>query len=357
MVNNTALDGLETTFKIKLDRKRLRFPKLKFKGSSHLTVIRKPLDAADKKVEEPKIKQEVESIEPKHFIKYRYEEKDIPTLNNKAGDPCRPSAMVIEISLPEMSSAKGIDLDVLEHLLTLESKQPVAYKLVLKLPYPVFEDQGLAKFDKSLHKLMVTLPVKPAQAYKEPVDRLVSIDSGIGLEFDEAGIKNDEEENENEILMDENERHLPSYTCNIYEGLMVVTLAVRNVVADSLKKMLLENKQGYQLTFHTLGEGFVPMHYGFCLAFDNSKAQWALEDMEIEVWDNNMIVQLSMPKMGCQIYRVGCTDKELGEAINLPRLEAFKEKCFMLGKKVHYFLKALSRLAINPTLFSEWSHR
>ena len=41
-----------------------------------------------------------------------------------------------------MSSAKDIDLDVLEHLLTLESTK---HKLVLKLPYPVHEDQGEAK--------------------------------------------------------------------------------------------------------------------------------------------------------------------------------------------------------------------
>ena len=81
-----------------------------------------------------------------------------------------------------MNGPKGIDLDVLEHLLTLESSLPVAYKLVLKLPYPVHDDQGSAKFDKSLHTLAVTLPVK---ASKESVSRLVSVDSGIGLEFDE----------------------------------------------------------------------------------------------------------------------------------------------------------------------------
>ena len=90
----------------------------------------------------------------------------------------RPSELVIQISLPDMSSAKDIDLDVLEHLLTLESTK---HKLVLKLPYPVHEDQGEAKFDKAKHNLAVSLPVKA----KEPVERLVSVDSGIGLEFDE----------------------------------------------------------------------------------------------------------------------------------------------------------------------------
>ena len=60
-------------------------------------------------------------------------------------------------------------------------QEPVAYKLVLKLPYPVCEDQGSAKFDKSQHNLVVTLPVK----VKEPVSRLISTDSGINMEFDE----------------------------------------------------------------------------------------------------------------------------------------------------------------------------
>merc|ERR1712203_531455 len=49
MVNLTALDGLEKFFDIKLDRKRLRFPKLKFKGSSHASVVRRPMTEDEKK--------------------------------------------------------------------------------------------------------------------------------------------------------------------------------------------------------------------------------------------------------------------------------------------------------------------
>ena len=102
--------------------------------------------------------------EPEYTIKYRYEQRDLPLQSDS--DPCRPSEVIVEISLPHLSSAKGIDLDVLEHLLTLESQDPVAYKLVLKLPYPVLEDQGAAKFDKATSTLVVSLPVK---ANKDPV--------------------------------------------------------------------------------------------------------------------------------------------------------------------------------------------
>ena len=34
MVNSTALEGVEKAFKLKLDRKRLRFPRLHFKGTT-----------------------------------------------------------------------------------------------------------------------------------------------------------------------------------------------------------------------------------------------------------------------------------------------------------------------------------
>ena len=50
MVNLTALDGLEKFFDIKLDRKRVRFPKMHpmFKGSTHASVIRRPMTENEK---------------------------------------------------------------------------------------------------------------------------------------------------------------------------------------------------------------------------------------------------------------------------------------------------------------------
>lgn len=351
IVNSTALEGVENAFKLKLDRKRLRFPRLQFKGSVHTSVIRRAMtdqekdDQKSKNVENnskskdlgPKPEKQSSSPptkEPQYVIKYRYNQSDVPTIRGDS-DPCRPTSIIVEVSLPEMSSAKGIELDVLEHLLTLESKDPVAYKLVLKLPYSVCEDQGSAKFDKSQHNLVVTLPVKA----KEPVSRLISTDSGINMEFDEQEEVNVEtqswEKENHDQDLDTLERSLPPYTCNIYEGLMVFTINVRNVVADSLERSVLEGEKGYQLTFHTMGQGFVPFHYGFCLAFDfESTGSCSLDDMEVEVWDNNMILQLSMPKKGCSVYQVGSDELDLGEPMALPRLEIVKEK-FQRKDKVH----------------------
>lgn len=138
------------------------------------------------------------------------------------------------------------------------------------------------------------------------------------------------------------EASLPPYTCNIYEGLMVFTINVRNVKVDSLQKAILKDEKGYQLSFHTVGQGLVPFHYGFCLAFDfdAEAGSCQLDDLEIEIWDNNMILQLSMPKSGCTGYQVGICHTDLGsgkDILPLPRLEAVKEKCFLMGKKVSLF--------------------
>ena len=162
MVNLTALDGLEKFFDIKLDRKRLRFPKLKFKGSSHASVVRRPMTEDEKKAYHQKYPDNLSSqnkaesskkqyheknledeesipkkaseisekleksmkicdektntLQPKYVIKYRYEQRDLP-LESGDSDPCRPTTMVVEISLPEMSSAKGTVHILRKHIL------------------------------------------------------------------------------------------------------------------------------------------------------------------------------------------------------------------------------------------------
>ena len=78
------------------------------------------LEKSNKK-EEVQVQQRPVLREPQYVLKYRYDQSDVPTIRGDS-DPCRPTSILVEVSLPEMSSAKGIELDVLEHLLTLESK-------------------------------------------------------------------------------------------------------------------------------------------------------------------------------------------------------------------------------------------
>ena len=77
---------------------------------------------------------------------------------------------------------------------------------------------------------------------------------------------------------------------------MVVTMALRNVVADSLNKTVLKDSKGYYLIFHIMGEGFVPIYYGFCLSFDFEPAQAEgdchLDDLEVSSLNSSIFVDL-----------------------------------------------------------------
>lgn len=42
MLNNTACDAVESNFRVSLDKKNLKFPKMQYKGAPHATIIRKP---------------------------------------------------------------------------------------------------------------------------------------------------------------------------------------------------------------------------------------------------------------------------------------------------------------------------
>ncbi|GMF15826.1 unnamed protein product [Phytophthora lilii] len=78
-------------------------------------------------------------------------------------DRYRPKELVVEVSFPLSSSAKGLDLDVSERMLRLSAGPTVPgnyESLELALPFPVIEDKGSAKFDRKNHKLVVTLPVQ-----------------------------------------------------------------------------------------------------------------------------------------------------------------------------------------------------
>ena len=97
---------------------------------------------------------------PKYNIKHR-SEIELDQFRNApdARPSTRPKELVVEIDLPLLKSAAPVDLDIFEKRLFLKSEEPAKYKLDVCLPYPVDENNGSAKFDKSKKKLIVTLPV------------------------------------------------------------------------------------------------------------------------------------------------------------------------------------------------------
>ncbi|EFJ43676.1 hypothetical protein VOLCADRAFT_118968 [Volvox carteri f. nagariensis] len=70
-----------------------------------------------------------------------------------------PKELLVRVTLPLVSSAAAVDVDVGERRLTL--KVPGRYCLDVALPYKVDESKGKAKFDKARKQLEITLPVVP----------------------------------------------------------------------------------------------------------------------------------------------------------------------------------------------------
>ncbi|XP_029044984.2 LOW QUALITY PROTEIN: protein kintoun [Osmia bicornis bicornis] len=204
IVNNTAMDGVENNFKVKLDRKNVKFPKLSYKGVCHPTVIRKPskeppkehidiepeiyqklmssydqsreqqLKWAEEKPQRPLpsttyYKERLEENEdlnskyvtPKFSIKHQsdVELEDFSSNRNANMNATIPKRLIITIDLPLLKTATDASLDVQERFLNVKSEKPAKYLLELPLPYCVDADHGNAKFDPKYKKLVVTLPV------------------------------------------------------------------------------------------------------------------------------------------------------------------------------------------------------
>ena len=205
LMEQTALDGIQREFNEKLDRTNLKKPKIKFKGQVQPTIIRTPNaagpnekdadavsslnlpypyndksgpDSKSKPANAPaKSSSKISgnrngtkmATEPKYTITHRGH-FDIQQFTNArdSAPSTRPQELVIRVELPLLKSAAPVQLDVYERQIVLESKKPVAYKLDLPLPFPVDEENGSAKFDKSRSCLIITVPVQPPEIPELP---------------------------------------------------------------------------------------------------------------------------------------------------------------------------------------------
>lgn len=199
MVNDTAIQGIQSTFNVTLDRNNVTEIGAKFKGTPQTCVIRKPIPGSnepsgksarqefpfpDEKrhptslqsnpagsattakccgagldIQPPKLK---EPTKPNYTLKYRsYIDIQDFTCSGYSAQSPRPKEIVVTINVPLLKKVTDASLDVAERTLLLESKKP-AYRLELPLAYPVDEERGEAKFNKQKGQLTVTLPVLPA---------------------------------------------------------------------------------------------------------------------------------------------------------------------------------------------------
>ncbi|XP_023220506.1 protein kintoun-like isoform X1 [Centruroides sculpturatus] len=214
MLDDVALEAVESKFDVKLDRANVRFPKMKYKGCPVAPVTRKKMEASfspkdseddefddrfeelfrppkssfdwsetkkKKKSEKPEEAEEGSRTRPKYTVKYRnrFDIQDYANVPGRTVD-ARPQEIIVEIHLPLLSSASDLNLDIFEkRLLLISEKKGASYKLDLALPYSVNENDGKAQFDKAKRKLCITLKVLPS------VDNLDTTSSGkIGDNLD-----------------------------------------------------------------------------------------------------------------------------------------------------------------------------
>lgn len=366
LVNDTALSAVEDSFKIQLDKKNLKFPKMHYKGMKQPVVIRKKLQSY-KVVEEdiieipsypyPPIAEENENkvhtvqesekpkeneivyTTPKYVIKYRdnIDIQDYTTGKMSKINAAIPKELVVEVDLPLLKTTNDVALDVTGKSLSLLSEKSSKYKLFLNLPYCVNKDNGSAKFDKSQRKLIVTLPVKYKNYSAVEEDSGVESDLGVGRgngtsSGDEEGTNEKlplvSEITDNKICDDNSYRtktseavmflnpsvyySVPSFVCNTTDDVIAFVMHVQNVDPSSVFHSMHKDNSGFQVRFTSVGTGFFPMNYAFCVKFPNNVN--IRESVNIEVWDNNVIAQLKLTSCDTELlteYFVGAGENDL----------------------------------------------
>ncbi|CAG7718082.1 unnamed protein product [Allacma fusca] len=235
-VEATALDAIESSFNLKLDRNNIRRPKLKYKGMKHATMIKykasgdlpKVLDPDQIQNEPPPQPQEayyqkkdnsttekrnnfkkkpqakipsnlenadIENVkphnpkskstewtEPKYSLKFRshVDLQDFCLDNQREGRSIKsiPEEIVLTIDLPLLKDSSTLEADVLEGGwdFELKAERRAYYRLNLKLPFQVHCDQSKASFDVDKRKLVVVM--KTVQKANAGVDfKPSSVDS------------------------------------------------------------------------------------------------------------------------------------------------------------------------------------
>lgn len=234
MVEDTALSMVEKTDGVTLDRANLKYPKVSFKGMARSLAVRKRVDGFRRADGEPTaadlpgcppyeppvdrpvqhhdlgaLKQKSLFAVPKYVIKYR---SDIDIQEHGYGMHCKmnaviPKELIVEIKMPLLDSSANVELDVQPKSLKMVCNKPSKYRLDVDLPYAVLEDEGSATFDQSTKTLIVRLPVFRTEP---PLSR--HVDQHLVSEVDTS--KNEEGENDCDVVIDTKSCSLDSVVCN-----------------------------------------------------------------------------------------------------------------------------------------------
>lgn len=353
LLNDTATNAVQNAFHVNLDRANLKYPKICYKGIAKPTVIRKKLPGFDADVEpspidsilppmpdeaiaEPSVTTPSEAPADEYTIpKYKVVQRrgiEFHEMTNELDAKMHvtiPSELVVTVDLPLLKTTQDVNLDVMKKRVHLFSEKPAKYRLDINLPYDVKEEDGSAKFDKAKRQLVITLPVVPEKRIR--INDFQREDSGIEsdnqamfgkletCDENESEASNDsptlemtdDQADAPESFLDANiDFVLPNFTFNQIDEILAFTLHVKNVDPSSIvidRKDLLNSAH---IKFSSVGAGFFPIHYSFCVKFP-SRQSGIFREISAEAWDNNIIFQFELNNYEFHSYEAGMNDSSL----------------------------------------------
>ncbi|XP_052861674.1 protein kintoun [Anopheles cruzii] len=384
LLTDTALDAVESSFKVKLDRANLRFPKLQYKGNPKCTVMREKMGnfpdhqlamapaASDATImgsnvsefkksnptnQQPKNGKENigQNVRNGHLFYTTPEYKivqcrdvDYEEMTNELDakiDVTIPRLLKVIITLPLLKSAADCALDVTKSALHLVSEKPARYKLEVKLPYEVLENEGTAKFNVDDKTLAITLPVmrkrnitvhdiNQARAPKPKPDetdtrQIAASDKQlvrqIGDQENAEHLPIDKPRSTGPVLAATRKTVFPKFSVNRMENIFAFTLSVRNVDPATIE--LDSREDSLYCRFSNVGNGFFPCYYVFFARFPNAQ----VTDVQHEEWDNNLIIQVTLNTGNLSSYFAGPTEQE---AVQYSIMEDITDKINKFGKEI-----------------------
>ncbi|XP_076316727.1 PIH1 domain-containing protein Nop17-like [Tachypleus tridentatus] len=307
----------------------------------------------------------------------------------------QPKEIIITVELPLLYSTDDIELDVMKDSITLKSKKSgPQYHLQLQLPYSIDEDKGSAKFDRTKHNLIITLLVLQSDEYfsltedsnlnlvKDSTEswhgenecdsnlnsmNMSDFPSDINLDDihqcqdkhsgkeEQCSLILHQEERENSFeeycVKDANEGHncgliskssctylytIPDFEYHQTSDMLILIIYVKNVEPQSIRTQCCQECCIWQMTFSTLGTGFVPFHYSLVLPFEDPCLAFDVEDESsmIDVNDNTVLWKLKKSQMlhGMWTYFFAGVDQQnlkkyymASEIGTLARLKSLKD--------------------------------
>ena len=357
LVNDTAIDAVQRTHNVTLDRSNLKFPKISYKGMAKPTIIRKTMSGFDASEVEP---SPIDSIyppmpkektpevvhpesAPQHDFtvpKYKIVQRhgiDFQEMTHDRDAKLNvtvPKELVVTIDLPLLNTTQDANLDVTKKRIELSSEKPAKYRLSINLPYDVIEENGSARFEKVKRQLVITLPVVP-----EKKIRIIDFQrEDSGIESDQqpiSEVSTDERDlNDSPVteptkvdsdFLDSNVEYiLPNFTFNQIDEILAFTLHVKNVDPETIAIDRKDHDNTAHIKFSSIGAGFFPIHYSFCVKFPSQHAE-IFRDITAEAWDNNLIFQFELNNYDFPSYEAGLNVNELSCYDIAERLDIYKE--------------------------------